>query len=94
MWTPGAKCVLILLLLVVLLFFVQAPNGGFQATHGPHTTLKEGAAQRYMQSLIVFVAHICAALLGFSLSQGQEVSQSSPLFLSPVLANCTAPLLC
>lgn len=93
MWATRAKPVVLLLLLVLLLFFVHAPAGGFQATHGPNTTLKEGAAQSYVEALMVFFAGVCAALLAITFIRFHFVLLPAP-WLRPAPEAGTVAMLC
>jgi len=52
------KLTLIVVVLVALLFFFHGLQGGFQAAHGPTSTLKECAIGLLWQSLILLLAHI------------------------------------
>lgn len=58
------KLTLIVVVLVTLLFFCHGLQGGFQAAHGPTSTLKECAIGLLLQSLILLLAHI---ILGLSI---------------------------
>ena len=88
-----AKPAMVLLLLVLLLFFVHAPAGGFQATHGPNTTLKEGATQSHTEALLVFFASVCAALMVLTFA-GFRPACLATFRLRPAPESGTVALLC
>ncbi len=52
------RTVLLLLALVALLFFVQVPQGSYQAMHGPTTTQKDIMGGTLLQLLIAVC--VCA----------------------------------
>lgn len=53
-----ARTVLLLLALVALLFFVQVPQGSYQAMHGPTTTQKDIMGGTLLQFLMAVC--VCA----------------------------------
>jgi hypothetical protein len=79
-----AKLVTIAVVLVAALFFFHGSDGGFQATNGPTSTLKECAVGVLLQSLILLLAH---SIIGVF-----ERAKSSPLaFLEFVAPSAPAP---
>ncbi|HEX7288808.1 MAG TPA: hypothetical protein VF532_21675 [Candidatus Angelobacter sp.] len=53
-----SKLVTIAVVLVAALFFFHGSDGGYQATNGPTSTLKECAVGLLLQSLILLLARV------------------------------------
>lgn len=62
--TSTSKLVTVAVVLVAALFFFHGSDGGFQATHGPTSTLKECAVGLLLQSLILLLAQSIIGVFG------------------------------
>ena len=80
------RFVLVLMALVALLFFVHAPQGSYQAMHGPTSTLKELVFCSLLQVLLLLVAGKCLAGLYFSFEQPAILFVAPPPLWEPRVA--------
>jgi succinate dehydrogenase hydrophobic anchor subunit len=80
------RLVLVLMALVALLFFVHAPQGSYQAMHGPTSTLKELVFCSLLQLLLLLVAGKCLACLHLSSGQPAAFFVAPPPFWEPRVA--------
>lgn len=88
------RLALIVVVLVTLLFFCHGLQGGFQAAHGPTSTLKECAGGLLLQSLILLLAHIVLGLSTFRLDGSLSLLADACLSLLPAFPSTTPPQRC